>query len=72
MDRFEVRNKKIETLLRDIAGIIHENMPAGWGFCLNIFTFGSDGDMFYISDANREDMVIALQEFIDKQKKGCT
>lgn len=37
----------------------------GYGFALLVFPFGdSDGRMNYISNSNREDMLVAMKEFI--------
>lgn len=40
--------------------------PKTWGFTLLVFEFGSpeDGRMNYISNAEREDMLTAMKEFI--------
>lgn len=44
-------------------------MFPGMGFCLLVFPFGdNDGRMNYISNAERDDMVTALEEFIAKHK----
>ena len=58
---------EIEKTLRDIAQRIGGALPSGWGFALLIFTFGKDGKMTWISNADRADMILALQEFIQKQ-----
>lgn len=34
------------------------------GFCLLVFDFGPGGFMNYISNANRDDMTRAMQEFV--------
>ncbi|WP_322092844.1 hypothetical protein [Paraburkholderia bannensis] len=44
----------------DILGAVFE----GHGFALLVFDFGPGGTMNYISNAKREDMLIALREFI--------
>jgi hypothetical protein len=67
--RYDVRNKEIETLLKDLGRLLHNRMPEGWGFTLTIFSFGPGGDLFYISDAKRDDMIRTMREFIAKQGK---
>lgn len=37
------------------------------GFALLVFDFGEAGNLAWISNAQREDMIKALKEFIDKQ-----
>jgi hypothetical protein len=66
MDKFEVRNEAVEKMLKEVGEILSEVCPKGYGFSLMIFKFGDGGNMFYTSNARREDMVLALQEFISK------
>lgn len=41
----------------------------GMGFCLLVFPFGdNDGRMNYISNSERSDMIVALEEFIAKNR----
>lgn len=47
-----------------LGGVIGNSLPPGWGFGLFLFTFGPDGTMFWISNAQRSDMVKALSEWI--------
>lgn len=65
---FEVRNAEIEELLRGVAKRIGHDMPQGFGFTLLIFSYGEQGSMFYISTAQRADMLNAMKEFIRKQE----
>jgi hypothetical protein len=44
-------------------------MPPGFGFALLIFGYDNH-DMFYLSSARREDMVRAMQEFIEKFREN--
>jgi hypothetical protein len=66
-DEFDIDNPEIKALLRRLAEDLHARMPDGWGFCLLIFEFSGEAT-FYISDAQRSDMMKALQEFIRVQK----
>jgi hypothetical protein len=45
-------------------GSILGDVFEGRGFALLVFDFGPDGMMNYLSNASREDMLIALREFI--------
>jgi hypothetical protein len=47
---------------------LREQLPGGWGFILFAFPFGSEGQMNYVSNARREDVVAALREFIEASK----
>src|SRR4029077_4314388 len=53
--------------MRDLGERIGEGLPPGYGFLLMIFNFGEGGNMFYISNGEREDMMKAMREFIQKQ-----
>ena len=71
-NNFEVENESITKMMKDIGGRIHSAIEhsenAGKiGFALLIFEFGEGGAMFYISNADRKNMVLALKEFIVKQ-----
>jgi hypothetical protein len=63
---FEVRNKEIEELLRDLGRQIKQLMPEGFGFTLLIYTYDK-GALFYLSSAEREDMIESMKEFIRRQ-----
>ena len=63
---YELRREKLEA----IAKRIKRDLPEGWGFGLLLFDYAKEGDsgsMVWISSANREDMLKAMQEFLRKQ-----
>lgn len=64
--QYEVRHEGAENMLNEIGGILREACPEGYGFSLLVFSFGEGGNMFYTSNAQREDMIRAMQEFIQK------
>jgi hypothetical protein len=70
--RLQVRNPELEKLLGEIGSILkmaceqHSSPERKYGFALLIFDFGIGGDLFYTSNAQREDMVRLMQEFIAK------
>jgi hypothetical protein len=68
-DTFEVDNPQIKSLLREIGNKIRSQIPPGWGFTLFIFSYGEGGATFYLSTANRDDMIKALREFIAREEK---
>lgn len=65
--RYEIRDAAVERVLRQWADRLRAEVPPGFGFALMVFTLGEHGAMFYISNAQRADMVQAMQEFIRKQ-----
>lgn len=66
-DRYSVRNTEIEQKMKELAIRLKSEMPEGWGFTLLIFEFGGPGtSLFYISSAEREDMMNVMREFINR------
>ncbi len=63
-----IRLAALEALCREVGGMIGDMMPPGVGFMMMIFTLGEGGWMTYLSNAERDDMIRALTEFIEKQK----
>lgn len=54
--------------MNELAGLL-DNYFKPYGFALLVFPRDTDdGRMNYISNSNRSDMLVAMQEFIDKQK----
>jgi len=49
--------------MNDIGSILGDVFE-GRGFALFVFDFGPDGMMNWLSNAEREDMLVALREFI--------
>jgi hypothetical protein len=67
---YEVHHAGAEKALREVGGILKEQMPPGYGFALLVFSFGEHGDLFYLSNARREDMSEVLKEFVKKLEGG--
>lgn len=68
--RFEVRNEEAEKMLKEIGHLLKAACPKGYGFSLLVFSFGEGGNMFYSSNAQREDMIRAMREFIAKFREN--
>ncbi len=65
--RYEVKNPEIEKNLKKLGRMIGSSCPEGFGFALQIFSYDGAA-FFYISNAERESMIKALQEFINREK----
>lgn len=65
---YEAFNEEIEVLLKEIGHLIGGKLPKGWGFNLMLFDFGNKGNLFYISNAERQDVIKTMREFIKKYK----
>lgn len=61
---------EIEALSRAIAEALSEALPEGLGFALLVFDFGEGGNLAWISNAKREDMVRVLREQLARFEKG--
>ena len=53
----------------EIGKLIGSQMPKGYGFALLLFSFGDDGFMNWVSNAQRPDMIKALRETADRLEK---
>ncbi len=65
--QFEVRNPEVEQRMKEIGRILKDTMPQGFGFALLIFSY-EPGSMFYLSSAERDTMIAAMREFIQKHE----
>ena len=64
----EIAKRKMQI----IAQKVKEELPNGFGFVVLAFEFGdsNDREMLYVSNANREDVVKAMEEFAQKTKSN--
>ena len=62
------REEKANAMMQEIAKEIKEKLTEGMGFELLAYEFGDidDRKMMYISNSNREDVLKAMLEFVDK------
>jgi hypothetical protein len=68
-DYREPVSDEVKETLRHMGRVVGKACPPGWGFTLLIFTFG-EGEgrvLTYISNAEREDVLRVMQEFLRKQ-----
>lgn len=54
--------------LQRLAGMIQGEMPEGWGFGLLMFEFTEKpgGPLLWVSNAERPQMIVAMQEYVDR------
>lgn len=64
--------KMLTPQLQELAAMIDAKMPKGWGFGLMIFEFNHEpgGPLLWVSNANREDMIENMREYIEKRGGG--
>lgn len=62
--------EKVKARMQHLAHIIKELLPETYGFTLLAYPFGEskDNEMIYVSNSNREDVVKAMEEWIEKTK----
>ena len=62
------REQQVNAMMQEIAKEIKEKLPEGMGFALLAYEFGEGDDkkMMYVSNSNREDVRIAMSEFLQK------
>lgn len=60
------REAELNAINRALALAIREELPNGVGFALFVFDLGEGGFMTWNSNANRQDMVRALRELIQR------
>jgi len=62
------REKQANDTLQSIAQDIKEKLPENMGFALLAYEFGDAEDkrLMYVSNSNREDVLKAMVEFLEK------
>lgn len=62
--------EEIKSKMQTIAKKVDEELPEGFGFCVLVFPFGErpDGQLMYASNADRLDIVNAMEEWIAKTR----
>ncbi len=62
------REQQASNVLQSIAKDIKAKLPEGMGFALLAYEFGDDDDkrMLYVSNSDRESIILAMLEFVDK------
>ncbi len=66
------RRAELEEKARHIGRLIGTACPEGAGFCLMLFDLGKGkhGEMTYISNANRVDMLKCVRELLEVVEEG--
>lgn len=67
-ERYEVKDEAKQRALRTLATLVDEEVPDGMGFAVFLFDFGSNGALFYMSSAERRDVVSLLKEWIAREE----
>jgi len=62
----ELDNPEMHDTLNKLGGVVGNALPEGWGFTLLLFSYGPDGQLFYISSAQRADVLNMMREFLQR------
>lgn len=62
--------EKVKSKMQNIARKVKEELPEGFGFVVLAFKFNEKGEMIYVSNANRKDVVKSMKEFIEKTENN--
>lgn len=68
MENIEVIQEYVKGKMQIIAKKVKNELPEGFAFVVLATPFGENqkNEMMYVSNANREDIVKAMKEFIEK------
>lgn len=60
----------LQKLARSLDSTLHAQVGERVGFALLVFDFGDTGNVAYVSNAQRPEMIKALQEILAKWESG--
>lgn len=69
MSKLEEEDAKVRRDMQALGRHVDRQLPYGWGFVVLAFPFGAGGRMNYVANAEREDVVRAMYEFIEATKE---
>ncbi len=61
---------ELEDKAAEVGRLIGDSLTEGVGFCLTLFTLGEGGWFTYVSNAERESMMNALEELLSKLRSN--
>ncbi len=70
MEELNKLEEEVKAKLQDIGKMIKNELPEDFGFVLLSFHFNTEGQLMYVSNANRDDVIKAMEEFIEKTKQN--
>ena len=66
-DRYEIDDPGKERELRTLATLVDAQLPEGRAFAIFLFDFGVGQSIFYISNADRQDVQRTLRDWLAKE-----
>ncbi len=61
-----VSREELEFITERLGPAVQKALPPGVGFCVVIYDFGEAGNMAYMANGRREDVVTMMRELGDK------
>lgn len=58
--------EEVKGHMQHIAKMIEGEIPEGWGFILMTYPHNTTGELIYVSNSNREDVIKCMDEFKEK------
>lgn len=65
-----MEEEMVKRKMQQIAKKVEDELPNGFGFIVLAFKFNEQGQMMYVSNANRIDVINSMKEFIEKTEKS--
>ncbi|MGN1327654.1 MAG: hypothetical protein ACI4VQ_06255 [Clostridia bacterium] len=66
----ELNREELTDVLNMIGQIIEKLVPKNYGFIMLTYPHNEAKRLYYISNSNREDVIKAMEEFIDKTQNS--
>ena len=70
MENIEIIEEYVKGKMQTIAKKVENELPKDFGFVVLAFKFNTKGQLMYVSNANRKDIVPVMEEWIEKTKKN--
>jgi hypothetical protein len=66
----EAEEAKVVSDMQKLGRFVDAQLPYGWGFVVLAFPYGEGGRLNYIANAERNDVVRAMYEFIEQTRES--
>lgn len=64
---YQILNEDAEFALKEIADLVIPMLPKGFGMTLLLYKLGDNGEMYFVNNVNRRDMIEAMRKFVALQ-----
>lgn len=67
-ENYQVFDENAEIALKKVGEMLKKAIPENYGFVFLMTSFGNGGNMFYISNVQRPDVIAMMEEWIEENK----